>query len=356
MAAGTPERAPHAVDAQLAETPVTERAATSSMRLIAILVAGAMASLGVSSAGSVLAVPVGLDLYVPAPARNPITPEKIALGRRLFFERRLSSDGRTACASCHQPARAFSDGRHLAVGAAHRQGHRNTPSLLNRAYGTAFFWDGRASTLEDQVGMALAGPTDLDLPAADAAARLSTDRGYVAAFTAVFGSPISAETLVQTLATFVRAQLSGGSAYDRYAAGDQGALTRQARDGLTLFTGRAHCARCHSGSLLTDEEFHNTGVHWGGDPGRFEVTRVAEDRGRFKTPSLRNVALTAPYMHDGSMTSLEAIVEFYDRGARGNPNLDDQIQPLRLSPAERRALVAFLRALTSSEYVVVRAP
>ena len=322
------------------------------MRLIAVLAAGVIASFGAPGANSVLSVPIGLDLYVPAPAGNPITAEKIALGRRLFFERRLSRDGRTACASCHNPARAFTDGRRLAVGVEHRLGRRNTPSLLNRAYGTTFFWDGRAATLEDQVQMALAGRTDLDLPAFDAAARLATDRGYATAFPSVFGSTISAEALVQALATFVRAQLSGASAFDRFAAGDRTALTPAARTGLALFNGKARCTRCHSGPLLSDEDLHNTGVSWGADPGRFEVTQRTEDRGRFKTPSLRNVAITAPYMHDGSMETLDDVIAFYDRGARANPNLDEQIRPLGLTMQEREAIVAFLRRLTGSAYVM----
>ena len=319
------------------------------MRLLTILAIGS--SVLASGAHPMISVPLGLDFYVPAPAENPITPEKIALGRRLFFERRLSRDGRTACASCHEPARAFADGRRLPVGVHRRVGRRNAPSLLNRAYGTRFFWDGRAATLEDQVRMALAGERDLDLPAGEAASRLTNDRAYLAAFKTAFDAPVSAEGLVQALATFVRVQLSGASAFDRFAAGDRAALSPQARQGFDLFNGKARCGRCHAGPLLSDEEFHNTGVNWGQDLGRFEVTRQPDDRGRFKTASLRNVAVTAPYMHDGSLATLDVVIDFYDRGAGANPNLDDQIRPLALSSAERLALVAFLRALTGSAYV-----
>jgi cytochrome c peroxidase len=320
------------------------------MRGLVILAVYASASVGAPGAGPALPVPIGLDLYVPAPSDNPITPEKIALGQRLFSERRLSRDGRTACASCHHPDRAFSDGRRVPVGVHRRLGRRNTPSLLNRAYGTAFFWDGRAETLEDQVRMALAGSSDLDMPAVEAAERLAGDRGYVAAFTGAFGAPVSPDTVVRALATYVRAQLSGSSAFDRFVSGDRTALDHVARDGFALFNGKARCSRCHAGPLLSDEAFHNTGVSWGRDAGRFEVTGRPEDRGLFKTPSLRNVAVTGPYMHDGSITTLDAVIEFYDRGAGRNRNLDEQIRPLRLSSDERRAVVAFLGGLTGSAY------
>ena len=317
------------------------------MRALVVAAVGVCVGAAVLAANSTrrLHVPLGLDLYVPAPPENPITPEKLALGRQLFFDRRLSGDGRTSCATCHQPSRAFTDGRVVSVGVHGRIGRRNTPSLLNRAYGQRFFWDGRAATLEDQVTMALEGRTDLDLPAADAAKRLSTVRDYVTPFRAAFDEPVSARGIVRALATFVRGQLSANSAYDRYAAGDRRALSSTAQRGLDLFTGKANCWQCHAGSSFTDEGTHNTGVGRG-DAGRFEFTRHPDDRGRFKTPSLRNVAATAPYMHDGSFATLDAVVDFYDRGGGPNPRLDRLIRPLRLSSEERRSLVAFLSSLT----------
>jgi cytochrome c peroxidase len=309
------------------------------MRAPVVAALGACLCLGAGADSSqALSVPLGLDLHVPAPAENAITPEKLELGRRLFFERRLSRDGRTSCATCHQPSRAFSDGRPVPVGVHGRVGRRNTPSLLNRAYGQRFFWDGRAGTLEEQVRMALEGPTDLDLPAPGAAARLAGDHDYVAAFMSAFGEPISADGLTRALATFVRGQLSADSAFDRFVAGNRRALPAQARRGLDLFNGKANCWLCHAGPLLSDEGFRNTGVSWGRDPGRFEFTEQSDDRGRFKTPSLRNVAITAPYMHDGSIASLDAVVEFYDRGGQPNPNLDGRIRALKLSPRSARRL------------------
>ena len=289
--------------------------------------------------------PLGLDVYLPAPPDNPITAEKLALGERLFAEERLSADGRTSCVSCHQPERAFTDGRRVSRGVFGRGGRRNVPSILNRGYGTTFFWDGRAATIEDQVGQAIAGRQDLGLPVSVAAERLSRDATYAAAFETAFAAPVSADRLVQAVATFVRGARSGGSAVDRFVAGDAAALSPAARRGYALFTGAARCSRCHAGPLFTDEDFHNTGVSWGRDAGRFEVTRVPQDRGRFKTPSLRDLAVTAPYMHDGSVDTLEDVVEFYDRGGGANPNLDAAIRPLRLSVDQRADLVSFLRAL-----------
>jgi cytochrome c peroxidase len=295
------------------------------------------------------AVPIGLDRYVPAPSDNPITAQKVALGRQLFFETQLSKDGRTSCATCHQPARRFTDGRRLARGVFGREGRRNTPSILNRAYGLSAFWDGRAATLEDQVRAAVAGEQDLGLSMQEAEAVLSRDAAYARAFESAFGGRVSSTHIAQAIATFVRTRLSGGSRFDRFLTGETTALNAVERRGLELFSGRARCARCHAGPLLSDEAFHNTGVAFRDgrfqDPGRAEVTGSDRDRGAFKTPSLRDVARTAPYMHDGSVARLADVIDFYDRGGRPNPNLDPDIRPLRLTPGEKAALLAFLRSL-----------
>jgi cytochrome c peroxidase len=313
--------------------------------LLLALAVTAETRLRLPAVGQDASAPLGLDLYLPAPADNPITTEKLALGRRLFVEARLSADGRTSCASCHQPARAFTDGQRVARGVFGRSGRRNVPSILNRGYGTAFSWDGGGVTLEDQVRRAISSSVDLGLSPAVAAERLSHDATYAAAFDAAFAAPISADLLVQAIATFVRGARSGNSPFDRFFAGDLAALSTEARRGYVLFTGQARCGRCHAGPLFTDEDLHNTGVGWGRDAGRFDVTELPEDRGRFKTPGLRDVGLTAPYMHDGSLATLEAVVEFYDRGGGRNPNLDPAMRPLRLTPDQRSALVAFLRGL-----------
>jgi cytochrome c peroxidase len=311
----------------------------------AVIVGGATTR----SAAHDLRVPLGLDLYVPTPAGNPITAQKADLGRQLFFERRLSADGRTSCATCHRPERSFTDGRVVSRGVFGRAGRRNVPSILNRAYGDFAFWDGRAASLEEQVRQAASGETDLGRPIEESVSTIAADTAYRRAFASAYGDDgVTAERIVLAVSTFVRAQLSGNSAYDRFVGGVPDAMTGEARRGLNLFTGAARCARCHAGPLLSDEEFHNTGVNWGKDPGRYAVTARPEDRGRFKTPSLRNVTLTAPYMHDGSLADLSAVVEFYVRGGSKNPQLDRDLRPLLLSASDQQALIAFLKALSSN--------
>jgi cytochrome c peroxidase len=279
--------------------------------------------------GQTLSVPLGLDAYVPAPADNPIAVERARLGRQLFFDKRLSRDGTVACSSCHDPEHAFADPRPVAIGIQGKRGTRRTPRLANRAYGRSFFWDGRAATLEDQVGGPIENPLEMNLPVDEAAARVGLSEGE----------------LRRALATYVRTILSGDSPYDRYLAGDREALSALARDGLRLFRGKAGCVSCHLGTNLTDERFHNTGLN-SADEGRHAVTRQPADRGAFKTPGLRDVARAAPYMHDGSLATLDDVIEHYDRGGRQRDNLDREIRPLELTPDEKRALKAFLESLT----------
>lgn len=289
-----------------------------------------------------IVIPLGLDLYLPAPEFNQLSEEKIELGRRLFNDRRLSRDASIACASCHNPSRAFSDGRAVSVGIEGRVGRRNVPAIINRGYGRAFFWDGRTSTLEEQVLRPIEDPNEMDSTVAVAATRVG----------------LTPETLANALASFVRSILSGNSRLDRFLNGAPDALTPEEQFGLQTFRGRARCTTCHIGPTFSDERFHNTGVAWrpapqagqeGGrflDDGRLIATGKQTDRGAFKTPTLRDVARSAPYMHDGSLASLEDVVDFYDRGGRPNPNLDPSIRPLGLTPSEKRALVALLKALS----------
>jgi cytochrome c peroxidase len=272
-----------------------------------------------------LTIPLGLDLYLPVPEDNPITLEKIELGRRLFFDRRLSRDGSISCSSCHDPERAFSDGRAVAVGVFGRTGRRNSPALINRGYGRSFFWDGRIKTLEEQVLKPIEDPNEMDSTLAEAAARVS----------------MTPEEISRALASFVRSILSGDSPFDRYINGDRSALTSEQQIGLQVFRGKANCTACHVGPNFTDERLHNTGVAW--RDGR--LTDEGGGRGDFKTPTLREISRTAPYMHDGSLTGLEDVIDFYDRGGRPNPSLDSEIRPLRLTAEEKKALAAFLRAL-----------
>lgn len=292
--------------------------------------------------------PAGLDEYYAVPANNPVTPARIALGRRLFFDPLLSSDRSIACASCHQPDHAFADTLAFSRGVAGQHTIRSAPSLLNRAYGKSFFWDGRATSLEEAVVQPIRNPREMALPLDSLVRRLLDDRSYRTEFGAVFpGENITTLHVARALATYLRSLRSGGSAYDRYMNGDRDALSAEAVGGLRLFVGKANCAACHVPPTFTDERFHNTGVSAGAvDSGRGGVTTRPADQGKFKVPTLRNIALTAPYMHDGSLPTLDAVIEFYDRGAGPNTNLDPEIHPIRLSGAEKRALIAFLQALT----------
>jgi len=272
-----------------------------------------------------LAIPLGLDLYMPVPEANPITREKVALGRRLFFDRRLSRDRSVSCSSCHDPRRAFSTAQPVATGVFGRQGRRNAPALINRGYGRLFFWDGRVPALEEQVLKPIQDPNEMDLTLEEASARVKLDAAMIA----------------RALASYVRSILSGDSPYDRFLNGDRKALTPVEQLGLQLFRGKGNCTACHVGPNFSDEKLHNTGVAFRNgaleDPGG--------GKGNFKTPMLRESARTAPYMHDGSLATLEEVVEFYSEGGRANPGLDPEIRPLRFTPEEKRGLAAFLRSL-----------
>ncbi len=288
-----------------------------------------------------LDIPLGLDSFLPSPEANPLTPEKVAMGRELFSDRRLSRDQTISCATCHDPNRAFTDAKPTAVGVFGRHARRRVPAIVNRGYGRSFFWDGRIATLEEQVLQPVINRDEMDMTLEEALARLRSDSRY---------STLTGEGLAQALACYVRTILAGDSPYDRYIAGDREALSAQARLGLQIFRRKGNCASCHLGPNLTDERYHNTGMAWREgrfmDTGRFAVTKREQDLGAFKTPTLRQVASRAPYMHDGSVASLDDVVEYYDRGGNRNANLDPELQPLGLDQAEKQALVAFLRSLS----------
>jgi cytochrome c peroxidase len=294
------------------------------------------------------------DMKMSVPADNPMTDEKIALGRRLFFDGRLSADRSVSCATCHDPERAFTDERTFAVGVFERVGKRHSPALINRGFGMSHFWDGRARTLEQQVLQPIADPNEMDLSVDEAVTRLAADEFYRDAFQSVFARPVSSQDLARALATYIRSIRSGDAPYDRFVAGETSALTEEQQRGLQLFRGRARCAFCHREPLFTDETFWNTGVAVSPGPletaffrddGLFGSSRNERDRGKFKTPTLREVARTAPYMHDGSLATLSDVVDFYDKGGRPNRNLFALIRPLNLSPAEKQSLVRFLESL-----------
>jgi cytochrome c peroxidase len=273
---------------------------------------------------------------LPSPANNPLTAEKVALGKQLFSDKRLSADGTLSCTSCHDPARAFSDDKTVARGIHEAEGSRNSPALIEVGFSRSFFWDGRAPTLESQVLQPILNPKELGLTEAELERRTG----------------MKSSDVTDALASYVRTIRSTDSPYDRYQAGDTNALTYFEKAGQEVFRGKGNCAGCHSAPDFTDDQFHNTGVAWSGgrftDEGRYSVTMNPQDHGSFKTPTLREVAHTAPYMHDGSLATLEDVVSFYAQGGHRNPYINGRVRPLALSSGEQKALVAFLKTLSGT--------
>jgi cytochrome c peroxidase len=325
------------------------------------------------------------------PQDNPQTPEKIALGQRLFFDGRLSADGTVACATCHDPARAFTDGRPVSIGIHGRAGQRNAPTILNALYNKAQFWDGRAKTLEDQAALPIVNPVEMGQPTLQAAVdSIAGIEEYRRTFRKVFSRPVNGTDLVRALAAYEQALVSFDSPFDHFMAGDKNAIDDAAKRGWELFNTKARCNKCHALSEkkrdvtnFTDFDYHNIGIgiirhnvvalarkaereiaagHLeavdraaiGTDMsvlGRFLLTRKEADTASFKTPNLRNVLVTGPYFHDGSQETLWDVIDHYNKGdGLQNPWLDEDIQPLALTEAEIDDVVAFLASLTSPAY------
>lgn len=291
---------------------------------------------------------------LPTPPDNPQTPEKVALGRRLFFDPLLSRNRDVACGSCHLQRHAFADPRRLSEGTLGRLGTRNAPGLFNLAYTPSYFWDGGVDTLERQAIAPIKDEREMDLPFAEAVARVAASPLYPPLFAAAFGRAPDGDTLTKALASFVRSLVSGGSAWDHHRRGKAGALSAAATRGAALFFGeRGGCAHCHDGPFFTNHRFANNGTYIeGGDVGRQRVTQRSFDLGHFRVPSLRNVAVTAPYMHDGSLATLADVIDHYDRGGGGHPSTDPSLRPLHLSQGEKDDLVAFLEALTDEPFLI----
>jgi cytochrome c peroxidase len=306
-----------------------------------------------------LQIPKGLP-SLSMPSDNPLTEGRVELGKQLFFDKRLSADSTVSCASCHDPSKGWGNAKAFSTGVGGKLGSRNSPTIVNSAYQTFLFWDGRAGSLEEQALGPMQNPIEMDMPLADLEGRLNKIDGYREQFHKVFGTGVSAENVGKALAAFQRTILSGNAPYDRYKAGEADALSEPAQRGLKLFAHKAHCAACHSGPNFSDGAFHNIGIgmnHKDADIGREKISGLLGDRGGFRTPSLREVSRTAPYMHDGSLKTLEEVVDYYDRGGVKNPQLDEEIYPLKLTTQDKRDLVAFLReGLTGSAYPFVSPP
>src|SRR5713101_1354569 len=325
------------------------------------------------------------------PKDNPQTPQKIALGEKLFFDGRISANGTVACATCHDPRLAFTDGRPVAVGIDNRVGQRNSPTVLNALYNQTQFWDGRAATLEQQAGLPIVNPVEMGQPNLDSAvARIARIPEYRAGFIRVFARPPNPTDLVRAIASYERSQVSFDSPFDRYMVGDSSAISASAKRGWVLFNTRGRCNLCHAfadtttrPTTFTDDAFHNIGVLIvrhnvvplarqaeqavaKGDTiaidqaailtpmsalGRYLITRSDSDIASFKTPDLRNVLVTAPYFHDGSAATLWDVMDHYNKGAGlKDPYLSTEIQPLALHETDIDDLVALMASLTSPSY------
>ncbi len=327
------------------------------MRLVSFIVLAI--SLAACKRDTVEEVPVQVDplfaLELPpgfpapeTPAANPLTDASVRLGKALFFDRRLSRTGTLSCASCHLPERAFSDTVSKSVGVNGTMGMRNSPSLGNVAYHHSFFRDGGVPTLEQQVLAPIHDPLEMDHDITVVAEALRDLEPYRSLSMKAYSRPLDAFVITRAIASYERTLISGWSRYDRYVNGDVSALTAAELNGLQLFLGtELNCTGCHSGFDLSDHELHNVGQYMNyADSGQARITLRHQDNGKFKTPSLRNVALTAPYMHDGAMESLEQVVDHFASGGLPHPNRDPQMQSFVLSAQQRSDLIAFLGALT----------
>ena len=325
------------------------------------------------------------------PADNPQTPEKISLGQRLFFERRLSVDGTVSCSTCHDPQFAFTDRKPLSVGIKGRVGQRNAPTILNALYNKTQFWDGRVNTLEEQAANPIVNAFEMGHPNLDAAvAQIASVEEYQQAFQRVFGRAANGPDLLRAIASYERTQLSFDSPFDRFIAGENNAIDASAKRGWELFNTQARCNKCHAltdsqrdVTVFTDNDFHNIGIGIirhnvvalarqaeqlikSGDTaaidraaiqtdmsalGRFLITKKQKDTASFKTPDIRNVLVTGPYFHDGSQATLWDVIDHYNKGdGLQNPYLDEDIQPLALTETDIDDLVAFMASLTSAIY------
>jgi cytochrome c peroxidase len=354
--------------------------------LIFELLAGAFLLPSPSPAAGPVSLPALAPLPLPtSPPENPTTPEKVNLGKMLFFDRRLSGDGTMNCATCHDPENGFADALPISLSYPTTRNWRNSPGLVNVAYRKTLFHDGRATSLEEQALFPMMSPFEMNRNLDYLEEVLKTVPAYVEAFQAVFGGEITRQRVAMAIAAFERTLLSRDTPLDRHLRGEPGALSSRQRAGLDLFLGKAGCAMCHNGPNLTDERFHNLGVpedpkaqedprvlataRFVGkvsgfpdyrtlreDPGRFLVTKDPADWKAFATPSLREVAATAPYMHNGALRTLEEVIEFYDRGGGVDPKKSPLLRPLGLSKEEKESLREFLATGLSGKMPKFRPP
>jgi cytochrome c peroxidase len=304
--------------------------------------------------------PLGIGSSFSSLAEPP-TPERVRLGRWLFYDTRLSANGEISCATCHRPENGFSEPTAVSTGIGGQKGTRKTPSFVNQAWTLYpyFFWDGRAVSLEEQALAPIANPIEMGNTHETMIATLLKAPGYKPYFKEAFGSEeITKERVAKAIADYERTRMSGGSPWDKWKKNkDEGAVSDEVKRGDELFFGKAECNQCHLGQNLTDSLFHNLGIGWDAkaqkfkDEGRVVVSKMKEDTGAFKTPGLRDVAKRATYMHDGSLATLQEVVQHYNKGGIQNPYLSPKLKKLRLTEAEVAALVTFMEALSGEGYM-----
>ena len=297
-----------------------------------------------------LEMPLGLDAdMLNVPDDNPVTAEKVELGKLLYFDGRLSVDGTVSCATCHAPDKGFTDQAKVSTGVGGKTGVRSAPTVINTAFNYFQFWDGRSPSLEDQAKGPIENPVEMATTHEAVVEKLSKVEGYKKHFQAAFGTDeVDIDRIAKAIASYERTVLSGNSAWDRFIDGDKSAMSDSAQRGLELFEGKALCTRCHVGFNLTDGLFHNLGVGMDADEpdlGRYVVTKEESDKGAFKTPTLRDITRTAPYMHDGSVATLEEVIDLYVRGGEANQWLDVKMAKLDLTDRDRADLLAFMKSL-----------
>jgi cytochrome c peroxidase len=345
--------------------------------LTLILLAGVGVGVGADERGDIkntetvtLKIPLGL-IEPDIPIGSELSAKKIALGKKIFFDTRLSLKSNTSCSTCHSPSFGFAERRTVSFSTTGKNLTRNAPSVINAGYLPSLGWDGRFHSLEQQVTQPFSTENDMGITIEDAIKIIENASDYDGLFDTAFGRPIDADAVASSLAAYQRSLVFGNSRFDRFLFGGvDNAISNEERQGYEIFIGKASCINCHDifhptvnslgggVAVFSDFRFHNLGVGYENgkmkDVGRYWVTRKLEDWGSFKTPMLRNVELTAPYMHDGSLLSLQEVVEFYNKGGVKNPNLAPGIVPLYLSDEEIKAVVSFLKSLTSQEISVLK--
>jgi cytochrome c peroxidase len=293
-----------------------------------------------------------MPAFVPIPAGNVNYVQKVELGKQLYFDGRLSKNNSISCAFCHNPGTGFADARQFSIGAFGTAGGRQAPTVYNTAFNPFQFWDGRATSLEEQAIGPIHNPIEMAETHETVVPKIAKIPGYQKQFKAVFGNSVNLQGIADAIAAFERTIVSANSAFDKHAMGESDAIDESAVRGLQLFKGKARCILCHNGPNFTDNQFHNIGVPQEGllkeDLGRYNVSRLDRDKGAFKTPTLRSITETAPYMHDGVVKTLEDVIEFKDKGGQPNSHLSPLMKPLGLAPEEKTDLVAFLKTLTGA--------